>query len=98
MANEEHGNRAVEIRSLIERQVAIKIKYLQELNEAIAAHQDRQIYQLLDNQRYAKEIEHREQQPNDQGIMSLVDDLADQLSNYLSEKLIKYLGQAYPFF
>ena len=98
MANEEHENRAVEIGSLIERQVAIKIKYLQELNEAIAAHQDRQIYQLLDNQRYAKEIEHREQQPNDQGVMRLVDDLADQLSNYLSKKLIKYLGQAYPFF
>ena len=36
MANEEHENRAVEIGSLIERHVAIKIKYLQELNEAIA--------------------------------------------------------------
>lgn len=98
MANEEHENKAVDISSLIERQVSTKIKYLQELNQAVEGHQDRKIYQLLDNQRYAKEIEHREQQPNDQGVMSLVDDLADQLSNYLSVKLIKYLGQAYPFF
>ncbi len=30
--------------------------------------------------------------------MNLVDDLADQLSNYLSENLIKYLGKTYPFF
>lgn len=98
MANEEHENKAVDISSLIERQVSTKIKYLQELNQAVEAHQDRKIYQLLDNRRYAKEIEHREQQPNDQGVMSLVNDLADQLSNYLSVKLIKYLGQAYPFF
>ena len=98
MANEEHENKAVDISSLIERQVSTKIKYLQELNQAVEAHQDRKIYQLLDTRRYAKEIEHREQQPNDQGVMSLVDDLADQLSNYLSVKLIKYLGQAYPFF
>ena len=98
MANEEHGNKAVDISTLIEHRVATKDKYLQELNQAVAAHHDREIYRLLDNRRYAKEIEHREQQPNDEGVMSLVDDLADQLSNYLSVKLIKYLGQAYPFF
>lgn len=98
MANEEHGNKAVDISTLIEHRVATKVKYLQELNQAVAAHHDREIYRLLDNRRYAKEIEHREQQPNDEGVMSLVDDLADQLSNYLSVKLIKYLGQAYPFF
>lgn len=98
MANKEHENKAVDISALIERQVATKIKYLQELNQAVDAHHDRQIYQLLDNRRYAKEIEHREQQPNDEGVMSLVDDLADQLSNYLSVNLIKYLGEAYPFF
>ena len=98
MANEEHGNKAVDISTLIEHRVATKVKYLQELNQAVAAHHDREIYRLLDNRRYAKEIEHREQQPNDEGVMSLVDDLADQLSKYLSVKLIKYLGQAYPFF
>lgn len=98
MANDEHESKAVNISALIEHQVATKIKYLQELNQAVESHHDRRIYQLLDNQRYAKEIEHREQQPNEQGVMSLVDDLADQLSNYLSVNLIKYLGQAYPFF
>lgn len=98
MANEKHGNKAVDISTLIEHRVATKVKYLQELNQAVEAHHDREIYRLLDNRRYAKEIEHREQQPNDEGVMSLVDDLADQLSNYLSVNLIKYLGHAYPFF
>ncbi|MDO4902979.1 MAG: exonuclease SbcC [Limosilactobacillus sp.] len=98
MANVEHAQQAVDMSSLIQRQVSTKIKYLQELNQAVESHHDRKIYQLLDNRRYAAEIEHREQQPNDQGVMSLVDDMADHLSNYLSENLIKYLGQTYPFF
>ena len=92
------GNGAQDISQVINHQIANKLKYLKELKAAVDAHDDKQVYQLLDNQRYAAEIEHREQQPNDQGVMNLVDDLADQLSNYLSGKLIKYLGHTYPFF
>ncbi len=98
MASEEQSNQAVDVSQKIKDRIATKVKYLQALNQAIDQHQDREVYRLLDNQRYAKEIEHREEQPNDEGVMSLVDDLADQLSDYLSVNLIKYLGKAYPFF
>lgn len=98
MANEEQQHGAVSIGEVINGQIATKIDYLQQLQNAIADHDDCQVYQLLDNQRYAAEIEHREQQPNDSRVMNLVDNLADQLSNYLSSNLIEYLGKAYPFF
>ena len=98
MASKNQDSKAVDVSQEIEGRIATKVKYLQELNYAIDQHHDRDVYRLLDNQRYAKEIEHREQQPNDEGVMSLVDDLADQLSSYLSVNLIKYLGKTYPFF
>lgn len=98
MANVEQTNGALDVSQAINKQIATKIKYLQELETAVDHHVDCKVYQLLDNQRYAAEIEHREQQPNEQGVMNLVDDLADQLSNFLSANLIQYLGKAYPFF
>lgn len=98
MANVEQTNGALDVSQAINKQIATKIKYLQELETAVDHHDDCKVYQLLDNQRYAAEIEHREQQPNEQGVMNLVDDLADQLSNFLSASLIQYLGKAYPFF
>ncbi|MEO5286491.1 exonuclease SbcC [Limosilactobacillus allomucosae] len=98
MANVEQTNGALDVSQAINKQIAVKIKYLQELETAVDRHDDCKVYQLLDNQRYAAEIEHREQQPNEQGVMNLVDDLADQLSNFLSANLIQYLGRAYPFF
>ena len=98
MASVETNSDSLDVTQVINQQIITKIKYLRRFNDAISNHRDREIYQLLDNQRYAKEIEHREQQPNDKGVMNLVDDLADQLSNYLSENLIKYLCKTYPFF
>ena len=98
MASVETNSDSLDVTQVINQQIITKIKYLRRFNDAISNHRDREIYQLLDNQRYAKEIEHREQQPNDKGVMNLVDDLADQLSNNLSENLIKYFGKTYPFF
>lgn len=98
MATEQHQQSAQEVAAAINERIVNKIDFLQQFKAAVADHQDRRIYQLLDNQRYAKEIEHREQQANNQSVMSLVDDLVDQLSHYLSVKLIDYLGKAYPFF
>ena len=98
MATEQHQQSAQEVAAAINNQIVNKIDFLQQFKAAVADHQDRRIYQLLDNQRYAKEIEHREQQSNNQSVMSLVDDLVDKLSHYLSVNLIDYLGKAYPFF
>ncbi|WP_295747106.1 exonuclease SbcC [uncultured Limosilactobacillus sp.] len=98
MSKEELTRGAQDISQVINRQISSKIEYLQGIKESIESHNDRRVFQLLDNRRYAAEIEHREQQPNNQDVMNLVDDLADQLSTYLSANLIDYLGHAYPFF
>lgn len=98
MSKEELTRGAQDISQVINRQISSKIEYLQGIKESIESHNDRRVFQLLDNRRYAAEIEHREQQPNNQDVMNLVDDLADQLSTYLSTNLIDYLGHAYPFF
>lgn len=94
----ELNNGAQPISTMINQAINQKIDYLHQLDEAIEKHEDQAIYALLDRKRYAAEIMHREEQVNDTGVMNLVDDLTDQLSNYLSENLIKYLGKAYPFF
>lgn len=98
MANEKFDNGNLDVSEVIDHSISQKIEYLTALKAAVTNHQDAKIYELLDNQRYAAEIEHREQQANDSGVMNLVNNLADQLSNYLSKALIDYLGKAYPFF
>lgn len=97
MEHEQRGG-AADIGQVINRQIETKISYLKDLKTAVANHSDAEIYRLLDSQRYAKEIEHRESQPNDKTVVNLVNDVADQLSNYLSRNLIDYLGHVYPFF
>lgn len=98
MANSGHEQTARDVSGIINQRITEKISFLRQVEEAVKDHHDKKIYQLLDNQRYAKEIEHREQQPNNQSVMSLVDDITNYLSNYLSVKLIDYLGKKYPFF
>lgn len=98
MAKDNFEKEKRDVGQVIDQAISQKIDYLTALRAAIQEHQDAKIYQLLDNQRYAAEIEHREQQANDTSVMNLVDNLADQLSNYLSKRLIDYLGKAYPFF
>ena len=98
MAISGHEQVAHDVSGIINQRIAEKVSFLRQVDEAVKDHHDKKIYQLLDNQRYAKEIEHREQQPNNQSVMSLVDDITNYLSNFLSIKLIDYLGKKYPFF
>lgn len=98
MAKDNFEKEKRDVGQAIDQAISQKIDYLTALKAAINDHQDAKVYQLLDNQRYAAEIEHREQQANNPSVMNLVDNLTDQLSNYLSKSLIDYLGKAYPFF
>ncbi len=98
MANSGHEQTARDVSEIIDQRITGKISFLRQVEEAVKSHHDKKIYQLLDNQRYAKEIEHREQQPNNQSVMGLVDDITNYLSNFLSVNLIDYLGRKYPFF
>ncbi|WP_251574905.1 exonuclease SbcC [Limosilactobacillus agrestimuris] len=98
MANSGHEQAARDVSGIINQRISEKVSFLRQVEEAVKDHHDKKIYQLLDTQRYAKEIEHREQQPNNQSVMSLVDDITNYLSNFLSVNLINYLGKKYPFF
>lgn len=98
MANVVNQDDQNDVVKVINTQITAKISYLQELQQAISQHDDRKIYALLDNQRYASAILHTEKQENDHGVINLVDNLSAQLSNYLSTSLIQYLGKTYPFF
>ncbi len=98
MTNEVDHDDQKSANSIIDEQISIKITYLQKLQQAVADHDDQQIFSLLDNQRYSSAIEHRENEENDLGIVNLVDNLSDELSNYLSANMIKFLGKTYPFF
>ncbi|WP_054655052.1 hypothetical protein [Secundilactobacillus silagei] len=75
-----------------------KINYLQTLQSALHDHDDRQIYELIDKTRYEREVKKSRSTTKTQELADLVADDHEQLSHYLSEKLIDYLGQTYPFF
>lgn len=75
-----------------------KIEYLQALNAAVEKQDDRLVYQLIDDRRYSSEILKAKQTNEKFENEFLVSDIHDQLSTFLSEKLIKYLREIYPFF
>ena len=74
-----------------------KIKYLQTLEEAIAADDDRLVYQLIDGSRYAKEITRARHSSVDENE-KLIYDIHPEVSDFLSNKLIAYLREVFPFF
>lgn len=82
----------------IQSQIGIKVNYLNDLSAAIDQHQDRKVYQLLNQSRFDHEVLGKEATPNHPSTVALVDNLHDELSNFLSTNLIDYLGRAYPFF
>ncbi len=74
-----------------------KINYLKQLKTALRDHNDLLIYKLLDAKRYYEMITNR-RHPSNYLFTNLASDLQSQLSHYLSNQLINYLGQIYPFF
>ena len=77
--------------------VTSKIDFLQQLQQAIEAHDDRQVYALIDQQRYDHEIQKKddEGQPDN---TTLISDVFPELSSFLSTRLVEYLHKVYPFF
>ncbi|MTV81058.1 exonuclease SbcC [Lactobacillus sp. CRM56-3] len=82
----------------LDSSITQKINYLQTLQDALHDRDDRQIYELIDNTRYAREIKKSRSTTQTQNLADLVADDHPQLSHYLSQNLIEYLGKTYPFF
>jgi Small-conductance mechanosensitive channel len=78
--------------------VVNKSRYLQTLHEALEDQDDRLVYQLINSEKYAREVQQARHISADPGNESLVEDLHDQLSAFLSQKLIIFLRNRYPFF
>ncbi|GKT02902.1 exonuclease SbcC [Furfurilactobacillus sp. WILCCON 0119] len=74
-----------------------KLRYLDELTNAIDNFDDRQVYELVDPKRY-NTLVRGNQQAETNHLADLVTDLHQDLSHYLSVELIAYLKQTYPFF
>lgn len=75
-----------------------KMDYLNDLNESITKGDDLKAYELIDPNRYATEANGETLSEAKPDHFSLAADLNAQLSHHLSNKLIDYLGKAYPFF
>ena len=75
-----------------------KIQYLQTLAKAIDDQDDRQVYELINSKKYSDEILHARHGAQDTENEKLVEDIQPQISAFLSQKLIKYLNEMYPFF
>lgn len=78
--------------------VVNKSRYLQTLHQALEEQDDRLVYQLINSEKYAQEIQQARHISADPSNEALVVDLHNQLSAFLSQKLITYLHKNYPFF
>ncbi len=96
--NEETNQEVTPGQAQLDSSLTQKIKYLQTLQSALHEHDDRQIYELIDKPRYDREVKKSRSTTKTQNLADLVANDHEQLSHYLSENLIDYLGKTYPFF
>ncbi|UIF29738.1 exonuclease SbcC [Levilactobacillus brevis] len=78
--------------------IANKLDYLSTMQAAVQHGDDRKIYELLDQVRYYQEVKKTRADRSVNHLAELVDNIHPQISHYLSDKLIDYLGHIYPFF
>ncbi|MCH5464583.1 exonuclease SbcC [Levilactobacillus tujiorum] len=78
--------------------IANKLDYLSTMQAAVQHGDDRKIYELLDQVRYYQEVKKTRTNRSVNHLAELVDNIHPQISHYLSDNLIDYLGHIYPFF
>lgn len=95
MENQEQQASAADV---LTQAIANKLDYLSTLQAAVQHGDDRQVYELLDQVRYHKEVKKTRATKTVNHLAELVDNIHPQISHYLSDQLIDYLGHIYPFF
>ncbi len=90
-----HGQSSGEI---LISQLRVKDQYINDLAQAIDQHDDLQVYQLLEPVRYREEIDQGFDLKYGEHPFELVRDQRAELAHYLSDNLIDYLIQKFPFF
>ncbi|KRN88645.1 exonuclease SbcC [Ligilactobacillus ceti] len=84
--------------TILANSITDKIQYLQTLDQAIQKQDDRMVYQLINTKRYQTEVLQKEDVTEIVEHEQLVQDVNLEISEFLSEKLIKYINEIYPFF
>lgn len=95
MENQEQQASAADV---LTQAIANKLDYLSTLQAAVQHGNDRKVYELLDQVRYYQEVKKTRVKQTVNHLAELVDNIHPQISHYLSDNLIDYLGHIYPFF
>lgn len=95
MENQEQQASAADV---LTQAIASKLDYLSTLQAAVQHNDDRKVYELLDEGRYYQEVKKTRSPRAVNHLAELVDNIHPQISHYLSDNLIDYLGHIYPFF
>lgn len=95
MENQEQHASAADV---LTQAIANKLDYLSTLQAAVQHGDDRKVYELLDQARYYQEVKKTRAKRSVNHLAELVDNIHPQISHYLSDNLIDYLGHIYPFF
>lgn len=82
----------------LQQKLQTKLDYLADIQTAVVSGDDRKIYELLDNQKYDLKVRHQSETESNRPLATLVDNIRDELSHHLGQKLISYLSQTFPFF
>lgn len=82
----------------LQQKLQTKLDYLADIQTAVVSRDDRKIYELLDNQKYDLKVRHQSETASNRPLATLVDDIRDELSHHLGQKLISYLSKTFPFF
>ena len=84
--------------SVLNGKLQAKLNYIGDIQAAVAEGNDRRVYELLDSQKYNMQIRQAPQAESNRVLSVLVDDMQDELSHHLGQKLIAYLSEKFPFF
>ncbi|ANI98039.1 hypothetical protein ACIPCB_02395 [Pediococcus pentosaceus] len=95
---DERMNHEESSRDILISQLKNKDQYINELAEAIDQHNDLRIYQLLGPLRYRDEINDAFNLEFGEYPFELVKDQRQELAHFLSDNLIDYLIEKFPFF
>ena len=75
-----------------------KLQYISDVQQAINEDNDRKLFQLLDSKKYSTIIKEQIDVTDNQRDFRMIDDLMEALSHHLSQRLIQYLSERFPFF
>ena len=71
--------------SVLQQKLQTKLDYLTSIQSAVVAGDDRQIYELLDSQKYDLKVRQKSETETNRPLAVLVDDMKDELSHHLDK-------------